>query len=390
MTPTTPRVLFYVQYLLGIGHVRRSALVIQALANAGVQVDVIFGGIPVPHISFAPATMHYLDPVKSADNGFSGLVKADGSEFSSADKLQRSQKLLEICDQLQPDVIVTETYPFGRRQMRFELTPLLEWAAKQPVPPLMVSSIRDILQARSPKREDECIELIQQQYDKVLVHGDPAFTPLEKSFAKAVQIRSQLTYSGYVCPAKPPAKVREKLIVVSIGGGAVGKEILQAAQQLHASGFEAECQWLLITGPNMAPEDKQSLAKHNCDNLQVVELADDFIDSLSRARVSVSMAGYNTVMDLLQTETPAVVIPFEAESETEQLARSQLLEAKGLLSIVRENTLTADTLKAAIIKARQQQHQRPAINMLGAQHSAELLKLWAEQHMQTCKKETSL
>ncbi|WP_315981199.1 hypothetical protein [Aliamphritea spongicola] len=64
MTPTTPRVLFYVQYLLGIGHVRRSALVIQALANAGIQVDVIFGGIPVPHISFAPATLHYLDPVK--------------------------------------------------------------------------------------------------------------------------------------------------------------------------------------------------------------------------------------------------------------------------------------------------------------------------------------
>ena len=187
---------------------------------------------------------------------------------------------------------------------------------------------------------------------------------------------------------QPPP--RENLIVVSIGGGAVGKEILQAAQQLHASGFEADCQWLLITGPNMAPEDKESLAKHNCGNLHVVELADDFIGSLSRARVSVSMAGYNTVMDLLQTETPAVVIPFEAESETEQLARSQLLEAKGLLTIVRENALTADTLKAAILQARQQQHQRPAINMLGAQHSADLLKRWAEQHMQRCKNETPL
>lgn len=388
MTFSTPRVLFYVQYLLGIGHVRRSALVIQALASTGVQVDVIFGGVPVPHISFAPATLHYLDPVKSADNGFSGLIKADGSEFCEADKLSRSLKLLEICNQLQPDVIVTETYPFGRRQMRFELTPLLEWASNQPVPPLMVSSVRDILQARSPKREDECIQLIQEQYDKVLVHGDPAFTPLEKSFAKATQIQNQLTYSGYVCPAKPPIKIREDLIVVSIGGGAVGKEILQAAEQLHASGYAAGCQWLLITGPNMAPEDKQALAEYNSDNLQVVELADDFIDSLSKARVSVSMAGYNTVMDLLQTETPAVVVPFEAESETEQLARSQLLEHKGLLTIVREQTLTADTLKHAIEQALLQQHQRPTINMQGAEHSAVLLKQWAEQHMQACNQET--
>ena len=161
MTSSTPRVLFYVQYLLGIGHVRRSALVVQALAKTGIQVDVIFGGMPIPHISFTPANMHFLDPVKSADNGFSGLVKADGSEFSETDKLSRANKLLQLCEQLQPNVIVTETYPFGRRQMRFELTPLLEWAGNQSVPPLIVSSIRDILQARSPKREDECIHLIK-------------------------------------------------------------------------------------------------------------------------------------------------------------------------------------------------------------------------------------
>ncbi|WP_261842366.1 glycosyltransferase family protein [Aliamphritea ceti] len=389
MAASTPRVLFYVQYLLGIGHVRRSALIVQALAKSGIQVDVIFGGRPVPHISFAPATMHFLDPVKSADNGFSGLVKADSSEFTDADKLSRVTKLLQICEQLQPDVIITETYPFGRRQMRFELTPLLEWARKQPEPPLVVSSIRDILQARSPKRENECINLIQQQYDKVLVHGDSDFTPLQKSFAKAIQIQSHLHYSGYVCPPKPAEKPREDLIVVSIGGGAVGKEILQAALQLHASGYATDCQWLLITGPNMAPEDKHALGTYNNNNLQVVDLADDFIDSLSRARVSVSMAGYNTVMDLLQTETPAVVVPFEAESETEQLARSQLLESKGLLTIVREKTLTAETLQHAIEQALRQQHQRPTINMQGAEHSANLLKEWAEQHMQACQRETS-
>ena len=115
----SPRIIFYVQYLLGIGHVRRATLIVQALCRQGAQVHVIFGGMPVPSMSFGTATVHHLTPVKSSDDAFSGLVKADGSQFTDADKAQRSEALLQLCEQIQADLIVTETYPFGRRADAF-------------------------------------------------------------------------------------------------------------------------------------------------------------------------------------------------------------------------------------------------------------------------------
>jgi len=378
---SAPRIMFYVQYLLGIGHVRRSSLIVQALCEQGAHVDVIFGGMPVPSMSFGDATMHQLMAVKSADSGFSGLVKADNTPVSDDDKKERTQALLALCDTLQPDLIVTETYPFGRRQMRFELLPLLDWAKSQSNPPVLVSSIRDILQRRSAVREQEYVSLVKTYYQHVLVHGDENFYPLEKSFPVAGLIADKVSYSGYVCPTlsdadAAPKKTRDT-IVVSVGGGSIGKDILVAVMALYNSGFAADKKWLLITGPNMDSADKAYFKAQQQANLQVVDLADDFLKALSNAYVSISRAGYNTVMDLLLTAVPAVVIPFEGEGETEQLARSEVLAQAKVLQFVKNNELSIDTLKTAINNALDSTVQTVNIDNQGATHSAEFLIEWA-------------
>lgn len=383
-----PCIVFYVQYLLGIGHVQRSSLIVRALCDLGADVHVIFGGMPLPSMSFGSARVHQLTAVKSADTGFSQLVKADGSEFTANDKAQRCAQLLALCEQLKPALIVTETYPFGRRQMRFELQPLLQWVKTQVQPPILVASVRDILQRRSPKREQECIDTVHNYYQHVLVHGDKAFYPLEQSFAPATQISDKLSYSGYVCPKlKHTAQLPHKSdsgrtnnkIVVSIGGGSVGKEILSAALALYHSGFAADLQWLLITGPNMAAADKAFFKQQQQPNLEVRELANDFLTELSNAYVSVSMAGYNTVMDLLLTKVAAVVIPFEGEGETEQMARSEVLSAANVLNVIRQSELHVQSLKEAIIDATTQHSAAINIDNRGAQNSAQLLMDWAHK-----------
>lgn len=382
---SAPRILFYVQYLLGIGHVRRSSLIVQALCQQGAKVDVIFGGMPVPHISFGDATMHQLTAIKSADAGFRGLIKADGSEFTEQDKLARSQALLALCEQLQPDVIVTETYPFGRRQMRFELLPLLDWVKSQAKQPVLVASIRDILQRRAEHRERECVELVEANYQHVLVHGDEQFYPLKRSFPFADEIADKVSYSGYVCPTLDDKATRkEAKIVVSIGGGSVGKNILETALALFNTGFENDKQWLLVTGPNMPAADKadlkaqqQALPASRRDHLQVVELADDFVQTLKHAHISVSMAGYNTVMDLLLTKVPAVVVPFEGEGETEQLERSKVLAAGGVLALLEMSDLTVASLKATMSQAFTNASNNADIDNQGAVRSAEYLINWA-------------
>ncbi|MEH6578362.1 MAG: glycosyltransferase [Amphritea sp.] len=374
-----PRIVFYVQYLLGIGHIRRSSLVVKALVSLGVQVDVVFGGMPVPNISFTGATVHQLMAIKSADTAFSGLVKADGSEFTDEDKKSRTTALLDLLEKIQPDVVVTETYPFGRRQMRFELLPLINWVSCQESPPVLVSSIRDILQRRSEQRELECIDLIEHYYQHVLVHGDPAFFPLENSFPRVQRIADKVNYTGYVCPAVAPKVNTEKQIVASIGGGSVGKEILATVLRLYQTGFAADYQWLLITGPNMDAADKAYFMAHSDERLTVVELADDFLMALSNAYVSVSMAGYNTVMDLLQTRVPAVVVPFEGEGETEQMARSEVLAKSGVMQLLRHNEMTPVTLQQAIERSVASNVSGPKIDSDGANKSAKLLYDWARQ-----------
>ena len=377
---SAPRIMYYVQYLLGIGHVRRSSLIVQALCEQGAHVDVIFGGMPVPSMSFGDATMHQLIAVKSADSGFSGLVKADNTPVTDDDKKERTHALLALCETLQPDVIVTETYPFGRRQMRFELLPLLNWAKSQSNPPVLVSSIRDILQRRSTIREQEYVNLVQTYYQHVLVHGDKNFYPLEKSFPVAGMIADKISYSGYVCPTMENGDTSQKTrdtIVVSVGGGSIGKDILVAVMALFDSGFAADKKWLLITGPNMDSADKAYFKAQQQSNLQVVDLADDFLKALNNAYVSNSRAGYNTVMDLLLTEVPAVVIPFEGEGETEQLARSEILVEGRVLQSVKNDELSVETLKYAINNAVENKAKKVNIDNQGAHKSATLLIEWA-------------
>ena len=60
-----PRVLFYVQYLEGIGHVVRARRIVEHLCRAGCRVDLIFGGHPLPEFKAGTATVHYLPPLSA-------------------------------------------------------------------------------------------------------------------------------------------------------------------------------------------------------------------------------------------------------------------------------------------------------------------------------------
>src|SRR4029079_8001109 len=96
-----------------------------------------------------------------------------------------------------PDRILDRLLPVGRRQMRFELVPLLEDAKRVTKRPLVVCSVRDIIQAK-PEREESVLELVERHFDRVLVHGDPRVAGFERSFALAARLGERLHYTGYV------------------------------------------------------------------------------------------------------------------------------------------------------------------------------------------------
>ena len=141
------------------------------------------------------------------DPEFQSLHVQDGSLEDI--RQSRSRMLLDLLVSFDPDLIVTELFPFGRRQFRFELTPLLKAAKQRPRPAKVVCSLRDILVEKKgkPNYETEVVDTLNSCYDLLLIHSDPRVVMLEETFGRCGEIGVQVEYTGFV--ARPPGTQKE-------------------------------------------------------------------------------------------------------------------------------------------------------------------------------------
>ncbi len=372
---TAPRIFFYVQHLLGIGHIARASRIANALVSDGFDVTVVTGGLPVPGFPGEGVRTIELPPVVASNVGFSGLADAEGQAAGEAFLSRRRDLLLKAFEETRPDVVIIEAFPFGRRQMRFELLPLLDAIEKANPRPKLLSSVRDILQEnRKPGRDEETVRLVKDHFDAVLIHGDPDFVRLEDTFPLTAEIADRLRYTGLVAPPPAPEPSEAFDIIASAGGGAVGLEVMRAARDAAAL-LPADLRWLLIAGPNLPGADFSALSQNAPANVTLVRFRKDFPSLLRGAKVSISQAGYNTVGDLLRTRCRSILIPFVAAGETEQTVRAERLQALGLAEILPENGLTLDAVKAAVERALAAP-PRPAVSLDldGAAKSAAIIR----------------
>lgn len=376
------RVFFHVQHLLGIGHLKRAATLARALAEASFEVTLASGGAHVPGLNLGEGHLGVklvqLPPASAADISFRNLVDQEGNPLSLAWKQRRREALLEAWREAAPDVLLVELFPFGRRALRFELLPLLEAARAAPRRPLVVCSVRDILQPK-PSKEAETLELLGRFFDRVLVHGDPRVIGFERSFASAERIADRLHYSGYVVDAfaAPSGEAGRGEVIVSAGGGAVGRRLLETALRARPLTALRAHPWRLLAGINAAPGDLEALQAMAGEGVVVERSRADFTTLLANCELSVSQAGYNTVMEILQAGARAVAVPFSGGAESEQGLRARLLAGRGLLEVVAEEALSPQALAAAIDRAaRRAPPPARAVDLSGAQRSAELIEEW--------------
>ena len=383
-----PTVLIYVQHLLGSGHLRRAAIIARALASTIADVRIASGGLPVPDLAIGAATLDQLEPVRCERDDFSALTMADGAPVDDAFKARRRDRLLALLDECRPDALIVEMFPFGRRQMRFELLPLLERARAMTPPPLIVSSVRDILQTgRKPERVAEAADWAQTLFDRILVHGDPKLARFEETFPPAARFAGRLHYTGYLAP-EPPSAVRPgdpgwDEVVVSAGGGAVGEALMRAAIEARAISRLSGKTWRLLTGQAIEPQARAALdrAAAAAGGGIVVEASRaDFLRLLAACAVSVSQGGYNTVADILSAGARAVIVPFAASGETEQTLRAERLAARGRAVMLAEDALDPASLSHAIDAAARTAPGRSPVDLGGANASLQLLGDWLGLH----------
>ena len=376
------RVFLYVQHLLGIGHLQRAARLAKAMAAAGLDVDVVSGGAAVPFLDTGGAALFQLPPLKAGSGGFNDLVDGAGQPAGEALMEERRRRLLAFFAERRPDAVIIETFPFGRRQMRFEVRALLEAALGADPRPLVISSVRDILQAkRKPGRAAEAADMVENWFDFVLVHGDARFAVFEETFPEAGRIAGKLHYTGLVTDT-PVAPVvsgapRGGGVVVSAGGGAVGARLLRTALAARPLTRFGEAPWRLLAGPNMEAGVFRELQRDAPDGVAVEAYRPDFAALLAACEVSVSQGGYNTVADILGAGARAVIVPYGADGETEQTRRAAGLAERGLAHVVDEDALAPHTLAQAIDAAAAAALPAAAgIDLDGGAESARLVAAW--------------
>jgi len=373
------KALIYVQHLLGTGHVVRAAALARALAGRGVETTLVSGNRVPPTVDTFGFDVIELPAARAADESFSGVVDEAGRPIDDAWKTRRRRQLLAIFDETEPDILLTETWPFGRNAFAFELEALMD-ATHQLVPrPLVAASVRDIL-VRKPEADKErrMAERARATCDLVLVHGDPAFIRFKESFPFAAEIAELIRYTGYIDTGsdspEPPADDGRDEVIVSCGGGAVGEALLETALAARAlSQGAADARWRVLVGTDLDDLVLADLKNRAGRGILVERARRDFPGLLRRARLSVSQCGYNTAVDVLAAGCAAVFVPFARGAETEQTQRAAVLAERGIAAVVEEDGLTPERLAEAIDAALALPRVSLTLDRNGAQASAKLL-----------------
>jgi predicted glycosyltransferase len=352
------RVLFWVQHLLGTGHLKRAATVARALVERGLEVTLVSGGPAASWLVPAGVELVQLPAVRARDLAFSALVDAGDRPLDDTLRAARRAQLLAVFAARAPQVVITEMFPFGRRAFRFELLPLLDALAVTRPRPWLVCSVRDILVRKAAAEGYAWMrDLALARYDRVLVHTDPALIPFGLTFPHADALGSRLVSTGYVVEPGPEAS-RGDEVLVSAGGGRVGQRLLEAAMAAHPLSRQREHPWRLIAGGEVEPAGLDRLRAELPPGMVMERQRDDFQALLAKCLLSVSQAGYNTVVEVLRLGKPMVLVPFETATETEQRIRAERLTSLGLAETVWEADLGPSSLARAIDRAAGQPPER--------------------------------
>lgn len=381
------KIMFYCQHILGMGHLIRSIEIVKGLIP-DFQICFINGGKVIDEFQFPPEIEVINLTAIQTDREFNELRPVDDRLTMAEVEQTRRNILLKTCDRFEPDILIIELYPFGRRRFSFELIPLVEKA--QSMGTKIVSSVRDIIVTKQnqQRHEEKVCRLMNKYFDLLLIHGDPNFVQLDLSFSRIKDLHCPVHYTGYVVqPGTQLQKIINKpLILVSVGGGRFGHDLLECVA--HAAPIlkdQIPHQIQMFTGP-FCPEPVlqklQNITKSQ-DNLTCDRYTSNLLDYMQQADLSISMAGYNTTMNILSTGVKAMMMAFQGNNDKEQLTRLTKLAQLGRVQMIQPEDLNPERFAHNVIDYLQHQPTALDLDFNGATNTAYYLKQLVESTLVT-------
>jgi predicted glycosyltransferase len=348
-------ILIHCQYVYGIGHFVRSVELARALSRS-FDVVLLNGGEPVPNYVLPPAVRCVQLPAIYKREQLDALIPVDPSMSLDACLAARRALIEAVVGELAPAIVITEHFPFG---LLFEAEAMAMIAHARRVKPRarIVCSVRDVIEsARGGRRDAHICEILNAEYDMVLVHGDPRIVPFTASFPMAAEIRIPLAHTGYIVRAPAPRAPASgaPILLASVGGGRMGEELLDAAIDAHAI---AARRWphRLVVFAGAFQADVQRLRARACDDAPAQVRIHAFDDAHYRATLSmaaglVCMGGYNTLLEAVASGLPALVYQRHFHGDNhEQALRVQLFDACGLIRAMGPEDLPPERMAARLL-----------------------------------------
>lgn len=366
------RVLFHYTHKQTLGHTTRSIALATALCRQGAELLILHGGVPQPFIRF-PDGCRVLDipfPFDSRASFESHAVPVSASK--------RAHFILKTAADFNPDVFITEFFPFGRLAYTPELLPALRYLRKKGT--RIIASVGYPLLIDLDRLEDKQFAALHRAifafFDTFFIHTPPELETkyiqetiqspsLSRSYAAVMKnLKEKIVYTGYIFPEKmmtggtrlPTAEIKESnALVVSRGGGAVYPKLITLAIEAQRR-LNSKMHTIIACGPATSVKEmtlfQSYLQSKDNRRLFLAKRLDNLDDYLRNCRVSVSLCGYNTSVQLMRYGTPSVLVPYQNKKSSmptnDQIARARLLQEEFSSIILDYDAMTAKSLADAI------------------------------------------
>jgi predicted glycosyltransferase len=343
------RFLFYCNEMVGLGHLRRTLAIADRLAHEREDVtSLVITGCPVePFFGLPPRTETVKLPVRSRDAHGRGRSRLalEAVELGAL----RAEIALAVATAFDPDVAVVDKLPLG---LDGELEPTLQALSARDGRCKLVLGLRDIDDSPANVRRkwgSGMRDAIRRYYDAILVYG-PSSTPDAIACMGWSGLDVPVTHVGYVgapMPATGPDDLPNGYLLATSGGGHDGFELLVTlVEAIRAEPLP--CETVIVAGPLRDPDKLEQLRRLTAGvRVRVYPYRTDLPRLIVGARAVVSMAGYNTVGEIMRAPKPALLVPRVRPSE-EQLIRARRLEQRGLQQMLHPADLTPARLRAEL------------------------------------------
>ena len=337
----SPRILMYSHDSWGLGHLRRSLTIASALTRAypDAGILIVTGSPCATHFSHPPGVSIVKLPSVTKDESGKYQPRSFNGDLEAVLRL-RGAILHEAFRSFAPHLLIIDHQVIG---LHGEALPVLSEASQQGVK--IILGLRDIID--SPAAVDEqlgtghCRWALEEAYDRICVYGDAEVYDPRREYRTLAAVADRVELTGYIVRPRGEARSLPNAtppsgVLVTMGGGQDGVERVRAYLDCLALG-PVPWKSTIVTGPLMTADEVRRVKRkaQALGSTRVYRFHSDMHRLLGQAELVVSMAGYNSATEILQSGRPVIFMP-RAFPRREQVIRARQLARLGVAKVLLE------------------------------------------------------